>query len=582
MLIQFLSDSEMPEKNQIENPSAPSREVQSLLIKLWDLIYELVEHNKSLKSQKSDLDENFRKIVQGIDRERGVSRDLKNKNVILEERHEQNNSRILELDRKNGELKEIITKRDSEISELKTLLDQSKEENVRLLANVRELSKTPGELDKLKESFEFAQKEIARKNHEIHGLNDKIYELKEQISALDNQSRDAENLRNEIEQINSVNDDLEKRIIQLTDSVNDRKEKLRNADIAAAEEKRFAAEANKKLQEKQKAYGLLKEEKAAIEKELNEARTINKNLNDELNRRILEGKSNAEDLAKIKELKESVQEKNEKINSLEKQIDDMKNSIANSEKKIGSLQEQLEKPSEADETDRLKETMNQLLVKEHIIEETQARIADLESSLWDLREENERLKETAGEAEQLRNRLEADRKILDESQQQVKALNNQLMILENKRKHSDEIILEKEDIIKALKEEQLKDREALAKASADEATLNRLRQKVGELEYEAEEALEYKLFSGESGDNAESPGQTTQEIEEKEKRIHDLEGLLDQTEKSLNIKSDQIKKLQMELEDNIEKKQLYDEKKIILIKRVQRCIEILDRAIPVE
>jgi chromosome segregation ATPase len=402
----------METNQQIVNNQAvktqPGEDVQAGIIKLWELIYNTVEEKKVLLQWKNDLEAKYSRLSKGIEEQGGITQHLRDKILELEQSNEEKNQYIEALQSENSELKDKITqlkifetkydeltenyenlmKEAIDLSDKTTVLGQSSEDLIQLRSKFEELSIENQELktqieknNALEKDIQYVQKEIARKNIELHNRADEIFELKEQISKLESKVHELKNSKilneqvlSENAELKNKNTELEKRISELS--------ALQNTEITdnnlvgtdnSAEityYKNIQEEQEKALQEYSEQILELKLKNSESQRTLNSLNTL------------MESQEQAIIQIKIEneELKKDSYSKDLEIENLKKNTVDTEKLIGENFK-ISKEKEDIENNLRKNYDKRLNELLLEINGKESLIKEKDEQVNKLESLL---------------------------------------------------------------------------------------------------------------------------------------------------------------------------------------------------------
>ncbi len=156
-----------------EKSEHPSNDVKAAISDLWEIIRQTVDKIDKLHLENISLSEQCGKLEKAIAGTQDASSEVTAQTVLYEKELE-------EVRQKNAENLLLISSLENELSDYKGKYES-------ILRKKEIIDKTIGELEELRTNKEFAQKEIARKNHELHSKDEDIDNLKEKIASLESQ-----------------------------------------------------------------------------------------------------------------------------------------------------------------------------------------------------------------------------------------------------------------------------------------------------------------------------------------------------------------------------------------------------------
>ncbi len=373
----------------------PSIDVKTAVADLWSLVRQTVDKIDKLQSENISLAIECRKLEDTIAGSQDVS-----SQVSAETMHLKNE--LDEIERKNAENLRLIESLENELSDYK--------EKYEAILQEKEIIDAAGdELVELRINREFAQKEIARKNHELHSKDDEIDNLKEKIASLESQLLNVhktelkeaetklleEQYRKEIENLIIENTDLEKRYQA---DVSGYKKKIDSMQLELNHKDELVANLESEIKDIQSEASANKEnnisELTQQIQRLNALKAVNETTIKQLSSKAVEfekqnniiGQENRIYQNKINELEHSSEKLREKLASIEAEILSVRNQALLNKQLAGEKAHQAEKvlneiKSKDEEILLLKEKLND---KSEIIlqnESLYGKIEKLESEL---------------------------------------------------------------------------------------------------------------------------------------------------------------------------------------------------------
>jgi len=573
--------------------------LKELTIKHAELV---TEHDKFSKEHAAAMDRSRLYDKDMLDKSRKIKEqtiNLKTLENLLHEKTKEISFQLSEVDLKQKELikaketivnfEDVISKKESELTELKTILGES-EEHSKLINMNNRIDELEKDLNILIEDKSTLEQEIEQKNNYFETLQqtfelqkEELYKLLEEnntkkVVVDDNNNKMLKRIQELEEVVESSSIELEEERQKLEASLHENKEinSLSETKKLAFEEIQTRLELAEKALEEQ--HVKFEEVQKALESKTLEMREAN-NINEEISQQI-ETYEN-----EIKCLRQNVSDKEESSSKNAKESDDLSKEFRVKMEKIQSLELDVEMKSEEIQT------MNEeVMSKYKIIEELQTQIdsleqtcslanekeSDLKSSNGELLEEISQLKNTSqNQIDELASQntgLERLQTVIDvlekEGQSSESDLSNQLI------KSNEELSLKEKEIVKLKKEVELLTGEI---ANVDVEENNKLYKQLEEMSItltslqQMKENYEEKIRTLENENN--SLEELSADIAESRRQILKKDEDIASLQEKLEIKVSELSKKETENFDiqNSDKDEFYEKQQAeqIQILRIQ-------------
>ena len=482
---------------------SPDAELVKAINGLWAVLHETAKRLESFNEIKQQRDDYQRAITALKKEHNSIISKVENTDDLREKYENLINKHLPELEEQLNQEREKAELFEKENIELRNTLDSKKSDE---------------------ENYIHAQKEIARKNHEMIARNDQIMKLREEISHLESKIIKLNSSSNTNEEEHKKLAELEadhQLLMEKYSILEDKKEYL------SSENERLTKSINDSEEKVSLTIGELKEEKNDIIKEYDELKISYRSLKDAHQKFKDEVKITEEKhLELMQGIESSSIENQEKVKSLEGEIKELLAERNQNEDQIRSNLEQISK---------LEYKLNRLEPEYN--------------------EQKQKLKEMQNYIDRQKSTIEKQK----DFEQEIEILRNQLLVKDGK---INKLVSESENI---------NDLENLLKQKEEE-----IAQVKSELE---EKDSECWNLTNEIDALSKSSNKQNNTITKQNQLIEKLNQDLDKKELSLSNNEIKISQIQQEL-DNCEK-QLYaiNQKKKQLIDKIDKQLPILENII---
>ncbi|MDQ1265957.1 MAG: hypothetical protein QG635_1109 [Bacteroidota bacterium] len=558
----------------------PGAEVRQAVDKLWELVNsakkgigsayqkytEIDSANKSLSVKIQEHEASIERLKEDRDLYEQMSIDyekqiveLTSKQKILEEQSSIYNKDISLLTSKVAENEMLKSKVDELelktqiIDDLNKKLSNSLEIEIKQKEAIEELRNGTGDYIRLKADYEFAQKEITRRNFQLHENLDRLKTQSERIAELENENYKLKNITTNNYNLEKTNAELE--------------QKLNNA----ASEKSLLESEIEELRSQVNEIGQLKVDKKSLE----ETNRIQAATLDDYSSRLLDYKLNK---AEYDKLIEELTVQNQRL-SAESETQRKENRIASGdnakllemirqyERKISELHEKNEQAENL-----LSDTTADLNAN---LEEAISKFNKLKEDSENLEHENKRLNRLIQEKQgTIAQYIEKMKPISDERNRlldRIRALEFELLEQSGR----------KEQFLKQISEFSAAHTQNLDRIAKLGEEISELESKLFSAQQDNEhkksqiENREQTIAAQESRIN-ESEQRYRIEIDDREEIIKSLKSNQSNLELMLDMKNKKIREIDSQLTDLLKEKKVNDADKQNLINSIERYIQILN------
>lgn len=353
-------ETEQNNETQLEN------EFEKTVSTLWELVYNLVEQKKASDRQVKDLEVQYSKFAKNSEEYELKLNEFRNEishlNEIVNDKElkiDSLNVKIVELSDKIEEihgvedkyyelLKELELTRQNldehqemtivvdeiaeEVNELKIANSKLEAENIRMRSELESISKESPDILHI-------QKEIARKNKDLHEKDDELLSMRESITMLESKLIELKHKAESVE-------NLETEVMSLNDQLEAYKEKLSELNSAYSELRYEKEAVEEKLQNYLNEFERERENiRIAAESSLSHQNLELLNHNESLLSELKEAHERSElksaELAGLQEINKAYESKINELSEKTKEIEQISSELSSREEMIATIQSEL-------------------------------------------------------------------------------------------------------------------------------------------------------------------------------------------------------------------------------------------------
>lgn len=326
----------------------PTPELKIALGQMWGALNKFLESYNAMLADRGKMNEDTTSLLVVQDALRNKYTELDTNYTALLQSYDDLKLELQEL----RDVSSALPEKEEKITYFEQKIRELEDNNAYLVSLV-------GGLEKEKADFEFARKDIANKNHELHNRSEKIQALQTTISELESKVIELNNFRKDLGIQADGNFDQESVISHLKQNLDKAYLDLQIEKSSAKEqEQRFLDELAKykqiwkaqestledysrQLIDKNRIVGDYEKQTEKLNKERQDLQSENLMLNNELKRQIIE-------IEKLKVIQNEIDIKDKRIEELEEQLFGKDADIENLNEKIKNLGNEISQKSDID------------------------------------------------------------------------------------------------------------------------------------------------------------------------------------------------------------------------------------------